>query len=316
MSNVKIKIIFFGTPEFGLPSLEKISNDIRFEIMAIVTQPDKQVGRKQIITPPPVKLWALKNKIQVFQPEKIITLSDKIKEFKPDAIIVIAYSQIIPEKILLIPKYGCINIHGSLLPKYRGASCIQAPILNGDKETGITIMKMDKGLDTGPILKQKILNISEEETSESLSHKLSLLGSEILIPVLLEYFEGKIIIKNQDEKKASYVKIIKKNDGRINWLKSNFEIERLIRAMLPWPVAHSLIANDEFIQLKIFKAENLVIDKCDLKSGQIFLHNNNLAVKCGKDALIIKKLQLAGKKEISGQEFINGYKNLIGKILN
>ena len=243
-------------------------------------------------------------------------MADKIKVFKPDAILVIAYAQIIPEKILSIPKYGCINVHGSLLPKYRGASCIQAPILNGDKETGITIMKMDKGLDTGPIIKQEKIDIDEKETSESLSKKLSLLGSKILIPVLLEYIEGKITPKNQDEKMASYVKIIKKNDGHIDWLKSNTEIERLIRAMQPWPIAYSLIDKEDLKKINIFESEKLLIKEKSLKPGQIFLFNNELAIKCGVNALIIKKLQLSGKKLISGHEFINGYMSYIGKLLN
>ncbi len=176
----KIRTIFIGTPDFAVPSLRALIKDEQFDIIAVVTQSDKKVGRKQVITPPPVKIEAEKNNIPVFQPNKILNLKSQILNLKPDIIIVIAYAQIIPESILDLPKFGCVNVHGSLLPKYRGASPIQAAILGGDKETGITIMKMAKGLDSGPILAKKELNIAPSDTAASLYEKLSLVSAGAL----------------------------------------------------------------------------------------------------------------------------------------
>lgn len=313
MSN-KLKIIFIGTPEFGVPAFKKIAADNNFNIIATITQPDKKVGRKQVLTPPPIKIAAQKNNINVFQPEKIKNFIKDIEELQPDLIIVIAYAQIIPEEILSIPKFGCINVHGSLLPKYRGASCIQAAILNGDKETGITIMKMDKGLDTGPIIAQKNILISEKDTAGSLYDKLADLTPNFLVKTISEYINKKILPQKQDDKYASYVKILKKTDGKINWSKSAGEIERLVRAMHPWPSAYSYLNNQKQI-IKIIGTDSHVLNINRYEPGFLFTDGKQLMAKCGQGALVLNKLQIEGKKEISGKEFINGYKNLINRVL-
>ncbi len=312
----KIRCVFIGTPSFAVPPLRALINDEQFDIMAIVTQPDKKVGRKQVITPPPVKVEAEKYNIPVYQPEKIGDLTFKIKELRPDLIVVVAYAQIIPENILNIPKYGVINIHGSLLPKYRGASCVQAAILNGDAETGVTIMKMDKGLDTGPILAQSPINISSDDTAGSLYEKLSELGAKTLPSCLKKYIAGEIKPRPQDDSRSGYVGLLKKQDGKIDWRKPAIEIERFIRAMTPWPSAFaSLKIKNNYINIKIIRVEYEPLKRNKHKIGELFLRNGGLAVQCYKDALIIKRLQLEGKKEMTAEEFLRGYKNLVGSIL-
>lgn len=311
----KIRTIFIGTPDFGLPAMKELVNDSDFDLVAVITQPDKPVGRKQILTQPPIKVEAIKNNIPVLQPDRISAIKNQIAELAPDVIVVAAYAQIIPEEILNTPKYGSINIHGSLLPKYRGASCIQAAILNGDKETGITIMKMDAGLDTGPILAQNSLEITPNDNTGTLYAKLSDLGAKTLIPALKKYINKEITSISQDNAKSSYAKQLKKEDGKIEWQKSAGEIEKFVRAMHPWPGAFSTITNKEKKKIKIIETENRILSINKYKIGEIFLDNNELAVQCGQDALIVKKLQIEGKKESSAEEFLRGHKDLIGQIL-
>jgi methionyl-tRNA formyltransferase len=313
----KIKTIFMGTPDFAVPSLRVLIKDEQFDIVGVITQPDKKIGRKQIVTPPPVKIEALKNKIPIFQSDKILNLKFEILNLKSDIIVVVAYAQKLPKKILDLPKFGCINVHASLLPKYRGAACIHAAIMNGDKETGITIIKMDKGLDTGPILAQKTLQISPEDTGGSLFEKLAQLGAKILIPTLKKYIDGQIKPIAQNNLKASYVGLLKKEDGKIDWKKTASELGRFIRAMNPWPSAFTefRIKNLELRIIKVLEVEYEPLKINRYKIGEIFLHNGKIAVQCGKDALVIKKLQLEGKKITTSEEFSRGHKELIGEIL-
>lgn len=307
----KIKTIFIGTPNFGLPSLQKLISDRRFEIICVISQPDKKVGRKQIITPPPIKEEAIKHGIKILQPEKIKSIVEEIKFMHPDLIIVAAYAQIIPEDILNIPKYGCINIHGSLLPKYRGSSCVQTAILNGDKKSGITIMKMDKGLDTGPILKLYEVLIEEDETADTLYNKLSNSAPEILIESLFEYINGNLTPQKQDDTLSSYAKQLKKDDGKIDWTKDAQYIERFIRAMFSWPGAFTYW-NDRL--LKIISTKNIIsIDKYPV--GQVFDFNSDIAVQCAKGAIVLQNIQIEGKRAISANDFIKGYSDFINSIL-
>ncbi len=308
----KIRTIFIGTPDFGIPAFRALIQDKQFDIIAVITNPDAPVGRKQILTPTPIKVEAIKHKIPVFQPKRIADLQSEIKNLKSGIIIVIAYAQLISEEILNLPKYGCINVHGSLLPKYRGAAVIQAPILNGDKQTGVTIMKMDKGLDTGPILAQAEIKIESNETGDSLYDKLSQLGADLLINTLKKYIADKIKPQPQDETKASFVKQLQKKDGLINWTESAEEIERFVRAMVSWPSAWTWLQNK---RLKITAVQQQPIEINSYKSGKTFIYNNGLAVQCGKDALIIKKLQLEGKKEMDSDEFLRGQKDFVGNVL-
>lgn len=319
----KIRTIFIGTPDFGIPALNALVDSSDFEVIAVITQPDKKQGREQILTAPAMKVAAEKFGIPVFQPEKINKFVDEIKKINPELIIVAAYAQIISQALLVIPKFGCVNIHGSLLPKYRGAACIQGAILNGEKETGITIMKMNAGLDTGDIIEKFSLPILDNDTTETLFDKLSQLGGEIIVPTLLKFIDNKIIPQKQNDAEASYVKMIKKEDGKIDWNKRAEEIERLVRAMTSWPGAYSelRINNEEpclpagrLRIIKILKVEHTVIKSVDKKIGEVFLHDGRIAVQCGQDALVILHLQMAGKKPLSCEEFLRGYKDIVGMI--
>ena len=304
----KYNIIFIGTPDFSVPTLEALIEDERFNIAAVITAPDAPVGRKQILTPPPVKVMAQKFNLPVLQPRNIKAMATGIKKIAPDAIIVIAYGQIIPPDILAIPKYGCLNLHASLLPKHRGASPIQSAIAAGDKTSGVTLMKMDSGLDTGPIIAQTKLNIATDETGESLHDKLARLSAKTLLQYLPGYLTGKLTPQPQAENQATYAPKLTRQSGRIDWRKPAEEIERLVRAYYPWPGTWTKW--QEKI-LKIIEVDKNILKINKDKVGQIFLHNGRPAIQCGHSSLIINRLQLAGKQVVTGQEFISGYEQKI-----
>jgi len=304
----KLRLIFMGTPEFAVPGLKNLLTTPEFEIVGVFTQPDKPVGRRQTLTPPPIKIVAAENKLIVFQPEKIKPELENIRRLRPDLIVVIAYGKIIPQEILDIPPFGCINVHASLLPKYRGAACLNAPILNGDAETGVTIMRMEAGLDTGPILRQAKIKLNGTETLEDVHDRLSELGAELIVPTLLDFVAGKIIPQKQDDSQASYIKTLSKEDGRLDLTGSAIEIERMIRAYNPWPGTYTEI-NGETLKIIAVEPKAETINKA--RAGQLFIDGNRLLIQCGQNSLVILKLQLAGKKIMSTQEFINGYKSLI-----
>ena len=310
-----MKYIFFGTPEFAAIVLEKLI-DFGHMPAAVVCNPDEPVGRKQILAPPPAKIIAQKYNVSVFQPvnkSELSAISHKLSAIKPDLAIIAAYGKILPKEILNIPSRGFINVHGSLLPAYRGASPIQMAILNGDKETGITIMVVDEKMDHGPILGKSEIRISKSETYETLSKKLAELGAELLIKTIPDYISGKIKPREQDHLKATYTKIIKKEDGKIDWIKSAENIERMTRAYYPWPSAWTTW-NEKI--LKILEAD-ISKYKNNFQIGKLFLTNDNeLAVKCGNNNLIVKKLQLEGGKILSAKEFLNGHRDFIGSVLN
>ena len=308
----KTKIIFIGAAAFGLPAFQALLDDSDFEIALAITQPDRPAGRKQLIIPSPIKTQAEKFGIAVLQPQIIMDIREKIFLLNPDLIIVAAYSQLLPEEILSIPKFGCLNLHASLLPKYRGAAIIAAAILNGDEKTGLTVIKMDRGLDTGPILAQLPLAIAPDDTTGSLYDKLSLAGANFTISAVKNYLAGKLIPRPQDNARASYVKELVKADGLIDWNKPAAELERFIRAMNPWPLAWSWWNGK---QIKILTAQGQPIEINTYKPGKTFKYNRGLAVQCGRDALIIKRLQLEGKNVLSSEEFLLGQKEFMGSIL-
>lgn len=316
----KIRLIFMGTPEFSLPGLRALIAAPNLEIVGVFTQPDKPVGRHHTLTAPPVKELAKQYNLAIFQPEKIKTETEIIKNLKPDLIIVMAYGKIIPPDILALPTYGCLNVHASLLPKYRGAACLNAPILNGDKETGVTVMQMAAGLDTGPILRQAKIKLNGQETLADVHDRLSQLGTELLVPTILDFIGGSIKPQAQDERMATYVKTLNKEDGRIDWTKSAIEIERLIRAYNPWPGSYTLIksggtdqSGDKTLKILAVKSEPVKLNK--YKIGEIFLDNGQLMIQCGQDALAILKLQLAGGRPATAEEFQHGHSDIVGKIL-
>lgn len=312
------KIIFFGTPKFAGIILQKLIKS-QFQPLAVVTAPDKPVGRKQTLTPSSVKELALKYQIPLFQPfslrnnKEIIT---QLSSLRPDLFIITAYGLILPQKILNLPAAGSLNIHPSLLPQYRGASPIQATILNGETVTGITIILMDEKVDHGPILAQQKLAIADSKTTYSnLSNQLAELGGELIVKTLPKYFKNEIKPLVQNHSQATFTRRLKKQDGQINWPQSAIKIARMIRAYQPWPGAYAVInlktstLNNKL--LKIVEADILEIND-QQKPGTIFLtKNKDLAVACQKNALILKKIQLPGKQIIKARDFLNGYPEII-----
>ncbi len=308
----KHRIIFVGTPKFSVPSLKALIEDSRFEVVAVITQPDMPAGRSLTLTPPPIKVLAQNYSLPIFQPAKISQINDQIREFEIDALVVVAYAQIIPESTLALPKYGAVNVHGSLLPKYRGASVLQAPIINGDETTGVTIMVMDKTLDTGPLLKQASYKLKPNETADSLALVLSDLGAKTLPDALAGYLSDSIQPQPQDNTLANYVGRMEKKDGIIDWHDSAKNIEQFTRAMTSWPSAWTWIKGK---QLKILEVDQTSIEINTYKPGKTFLYNSCLAVQCGTNSLLVRRLQLEGKKPMTSAEFIRGYKDFVGFVL-
>ncbi|OGE83881.1 MAG: methionyl-tRNA formyltransferase [Candidatus Doudnabacteria bacterium RIFCSPLOWO2_01_FULL_44_21] len=302
------KIIFVGTTEFGIPTLEKLMKD--YELVLIITQPDKPAGRDKKLTPPPIKTWAEKNNIKVLQPQKILDSKLQILDPQPDLMIVAAYGQIIPKEILDLPKFGSINIHGSILPKYRGASPIQAAIANGDAETGITLIQMDEKMDHGPLIAAKTININSNDNYMTLHKKLSDTAADLVAETLPKWVSGEIKPYEQNHEKATFVHLLSKNDSKINWSRPSIEIDRQIRAFNPEPGTWTTLANKH---LKILAAEIIADHKIELP-GKLYVANGELAVKCLDSGLLLKKVKPEGKNEMTGKDFLNGLKNLNNKI--
>jgi methionyl-tRNA formyltransferase len=298
-----MRIVFFGTPSFAVPSLEKLLSSGK-EISAVITQIDKKKGRGQAIAQSAIKKFAESKGLNIIQPEKIKDKSfiDNLSLIKPDFIVVVAYGKILPGEILSIPRHGCINVHASLLPKYRGAAPIQWAIINGEKITGVTTMLMDQGLDTGNILLQKEIGIENSDTSETLSEKLAEAGSLLLIDTINK-LQNKDLIPIKQAGGMTYAPIIKKQDGLINWKKSAVELFNFVRGMYPWPSAYCHI-NKERIKL----IEAAVVNGAG-KAGRIEkAQKHELLIGTGNGLLSILKLQPEGKKVMEAEAFIQGRK--------
>jgi len=319
-------IIFFGTPEFGKIILERLVRS-PYKPSLVVTAPDKPVGREQEMSPPPVKLLAQEHKIVVIQPESLqsfptpLNQESKIKnqdqdhDHDIDIIIVAAYGKLLPKKILEIPKYGTLNVHPSLLPRWRGSSPIQYAILNGDTKTGVTVMLADEELDHGPILAQKEFGVSISKISTpELSQALAELGAKLLTETIPKWVEGEIKPKEQVEENATYSRILTKQDGHIDWSKTAEEIERQIRAFTPWPGSFTFWREK---RIRILGGFVLYLSAGKpLAPGQTFLYQEwHFAVQTGMGLFVIERLQLAGKEEMTMKEFLNGYAEIIGTML-
>lgn len=304
-----MRIVFMGTPDFAVETLEKIIEN-GYEVVAVVTQPDKLKGRDKKLSPPPVKECALKHNLTVLQPQRARdeTFVQELKSYNPDAIVVVAFGQILPESILHMTKYGCINVHASLLPQYRGASPIQWAVIDGCKKTGVTTMLMDEGIDTGDILMVREYELGKKETGGSLFDKLSLLGAELLVETLKGVETGSIKPVKQDNEKSSYVKMLTKSMGHIDFTKNANEIERLIRGLNPWPSAFTYINKK---MLKIWDAdvaENVEDIKVPQNSvaGTAFVSKEKMYVVCGSSFLELREVQLEGKKRMCIEDFLRG----------
>ncbi len=303
----KTTVVFMGSPQFAVPILSTLHHNC--DLQAVVTQPDKPAGRGKNMVACAVKQYALDNHIPVLEPVKLRKepeCIETLRHYQPDVIIVAAYGQILPPAVLEIPQFGCINVHASLLPRWRGASPIQAAILHGDLESGVTIMKMDAGMDTGPILRKTAVPLEAAETEESLSGKLSILGKELLLEVLPEYLDGKMQGEAQDDEEATYAPLIKKVDGLLDLNQPVEFLERKIRALNPWPGTF-LQWND--IALKVIETE--VIQKATTIPSVRGVYQKYPVVDCVGGSLVLKKVQMPGKNVISGKDFLNGARNWV-----
>lgn len=299
-----MRIVFMGTPEFSVNVLEGLLE--KYEVVLVVTQPDKLVGRKQTLEYSPVKKAALQHGLSVFQPIKIKDDYQAVLDAKPDIIITAAFGQFIPNVILNHPKYGCVNVHGSILPKYRGGSPIQTSIINGEKETGITIMYMASKMDAGDIIAQRSIPILPEDDNGTMFDKLSVLGRDLLLETLPSIFEGTNVRIPQDEEKVTYAYNITHNDQFINWNKTSDEIVNFIRGLAPNPTALTSI-NGTII--KVFKAKK-VSDEVSGVPGEVIKLNKELLVCTSNGVISILELQQAGKNKMDAKSFLNGQKIL------
>ncbi len=299
-----MKIIYFGTPEIATVPLMTLCLNQEIKVLAVVTQPDKPVGRKKTITSSPVKITAQNFNIPVIQEENSEKLYEKLKKYKPDFFVVMAFGMILPKKILTLPKNSAINIHTSLLPKYRGASPIQETLLKGDKETGISIIEMNEKMDQGNIYMIKRIKIDSKENLKTLTEKLAYISGTIL-PFILKDIKNKNIKSiPQEHKKATYCKKIKKQDGKINWELEAEKINNMIKAYNPWPSTWTNFKNKK---LKIIEAETDKEKTNPSEIGKFKIKNEILKIPTKKGNLIPTKVQLEGKKEMEIKEFLNGY---------
>ena len=299
-----MKAVFMGTPEFAVPTLQALID--HHEVLAVVTQPDKQRGRGKKMQFPPVKEKAVEYDIPVYQPQRARDeeFIEELKNLNPDVIVVVAYGQILPESILNIPKYGCINVHGSLLPKYRGAAPIQWAVLDGEEKTGITTMYMEKGLDTGDMIDKAEVVLDEKETAGSLHDKLMVLGADLLLETLKKLEDGTAVRKKQNDEESCYAKMLSKDMGQIDFTKDAKEIECLIRGMNPWPSAYTFLNGKT---LKVWKCK-VSTEKTDAVPGTIFLADKEgIHTACGEGVLILTEVQLEGKKRMETEAFLRGY---------
>jgi methionyl-tRNA formyltransferase len=310
------RIIFMGTPEFAFPSLEALIHS-DYQVVAVYTQPDRRAGRGQQVTSSPVKRLALSLGLDVIQIDKfkVAGTVEKMAGLAPDLIVVAAFGLLLPSEVSNLPKLGCLNVHPSLLPRHRGASPIATAILQGDEITGVTIMLLDAGMDTGPILNQREVAITNEDTTGSLGIKLARVGAQLLMETLPLWIEGRIKPRPQDESGASYSKMIKKEDGEIDWRLSAKELWRRVRAFDPWPGCYARWHDK---RLKLVKVLPFYHEKSD-EPGKVIalppLAPVTVGVETGDGVLGLVRLQLEGKRELSAEEFLRGQRDFIGSHL-
>lgn len=302
-----------GTPEFALPSLEQLA--AHYPVVGVVTQPDRPAGRGRRMLPPPVKEMALAEGLPVYQPQRLRRLEavEQIRAWSPDLIVVVAYGQILPPAVLEIPRYGVLNVHASLLPRWRGAAPIQGALLEGDTVTGVTIMKMDEGLDTGPILAQRQLTIGEDETAGELEQRVARLGANLLLETLPDYLNGRIEPRPQPEEGATVIHRLLKDAAEIDWRRPALDLHNQVRAFSPEPGAYTDWAGS---RLKILRTRRIP-DEHDKgqKPGTVFLWEGMPAVIAGEGCLALVQVQMAGKRPMEGDMFVRGRKDFVGAVL-
>lgn len=314
----QVRVVFMGTPDFAAIALRKLI-DTTYHVVAVYTQPDKPVGRKQEMSPSPVKRLAVENALPVEQPDRFdASAIDTLRRYKPDVIIVAAYGKILPKEVLDIPGFGCVNIHASLLPRWRGASPVQNALLAGDKETGITLMLMDEGMDTGPILARLPVPIAPDDTSVTLLERLARAGADFLIETLPLFIRRKLEARPQEETGATLCQLIERDDGRILWNETAETIWNQYRGLSPWPGIFTFwkVADGEFLRLKLTR---IAIESTDplprRRLGEVFESGGRIGVQTGLGAVFIESLQPSGKEEMPVRDFLNGRQGFLGSIL-
>ena len=311
-----MRVVFMGTPDFAGPCLEALIRS-GHEVIAAVTQPDKPKGRSGQLAHPPVKETALAHNIPVYQPRRVREeeFQNTLRELAPDVAVVVAFGQILPQSVLDTPKYGCINVHASLLPKYRGAAPIQWAVIDGEEKSGVTTMQMDAGLDTGDMLVVKELKLDPKETGGSLFDKLSALGAEALLETLEQIEAGTLQPVKQGETTTAYASMLDKKMGQIDFSWSAERIERLIRGLNPWPSAYTYLNGKT---LKVWDADVITEagqQQVNTPGSILEVRKDTFLVACGEGALAIKELQLEGKKRMSAEDFLRGYQLTEGTVL-
>ena len=309
-SKSTLNIVFMGSPTFAVPILEQLAR--HYAVVGVVTQPDRPAGRGNKLTPPPIKEVANRLGIPVIQPLRLSepAAMSQLEQWQPDLIVVAAFGQILKPNVLNLPPFGCVNVHASLLPRWRGAAPIAAAILHGDPESGITIMKMDEGVDTGLILSQRAIPISDSDNCLTLSVRLAELGAQLLLETLPDYLEGKITPQQQDHQKATYAPMLKKEHGELDFHQPAIDLWRKVRAFYPWPAAFTYLDGKHLI---IHEVSPIEIAH-DFPIGQTVRYQKKAAVATAKGLLELVKVQPSGKKLISGSDLINGYRDW-GKIV-
>lgn len=304
----KLKVVFMGTPLFSVNILNALANN--YDVVLVVTSPDAYVGRKKVLTPCPVKRRAIELGIPVSSPVKVCADYEDILNAKPDVIITCAYGQIVSKDILDIPKYGCINIHASLLPKYRGGAPIHYALINGEEETGVTLMYMDEGMDTGDMLVSERIKIEDNDNIEILSDKLSVLGSKMIVNYLEDIINGKIVGVKQDNDKATFARIIKRSDEHLDFNVSNRDVYNKFRALSPSPLPNFIMDDTE---IKIAECE--LSDEEGDASKIINEGKDYFIISCMSGSIKVTKIKPSGKNIMSVKDFKNGYGSLLGKVL-
>ena len=308
-----MKVVYMGTPDFAVAPL-KVLVENGYDVCAVVTQPDKPVGRKAILTPPPVKVQAQEFGIKVHQPQTLKNGEglDILREYNPDIVVVVAYGKILPKDFLEFPKFGCINIHGSILPKYRGAAPIQRCVLDGEEFAGVTSMQMDVGLDTGDMLLVEKTPIAENETAGELFDRLAPMGADLLIKTLKAIENREIVPQKQNDSESTYAAMLDKSMSRVDWNNSAQQVHNQIRGLDPWPVALTVLDGKT---LKLFKSY-VSKELSGGKSGQVQVTKDGLAVYCGDSrAVVITEVQFEGKKRMKSADFLRGHQISDGLIL-
>jgi methionyl-tRNA formyltransferase len=304
MNSESIKIVFMGSPDFAVPSLRALAS--HFKVVGVITQPDRPAGRGRKLTPPPVKVLAEELGIPTLQPQRLRKDPDamtQLREWNPDLIAVAAFGQILKPKVLDLPPHGCLNVHGSLLPRWRGAAPLNAAILHGDQQTGITIMKMDPGLDTGPMLSKRAIPIGPEDTAGSLFGKMADLGAELLVETIPPYLRGDLIPQPQDEAMVTYAPLLKKSDGELDFNQPAEYLARQVRAYHPWPGTYFQWSGGP---LKVHAAHPA--GKASPGAGVLTTHEGLPAVNTSDGLLVLDQVQSAGKKPMPGDVFLRGAK--------